>query len=167
MLMFKQGFTKQKISKVYGEVFADWLFKSEAEKLKILEGLRDSNSSSPIESFNNKVEKVKIQKSKTTKAGFTTPNPLPPAESRTKGVNLSILYDFTNYPAVELYNGSYKDLKIYKDKELKELYKTAPAYSSITIERLPNGRYFYYAEEVFETIEVKVPTSPKVDLISL
>lgn len=39
LTMFRQKFTKHKISKVYGAGFADWLFKSEAEKVSELESL--------------------------------------------------------------------------------------------------------------------------------
>lgn len=141
--------SNRRIAKVKGKDFLKWYRSSEAEKLQSLEALKVSKSLSPIEEF-NKQEKVKTSRLRTTK-NVTSSKP--------KGIALEILYRFSDNPTVELYNGSYRELKIFKDKELKELYKTVPPYSSSVIERLLNGRYIYYVEEVFGAIEVKVPTS--------
>lgn len=153
--------SNRRIAKVKGKDFLKWYRSNEAEKLKLLEGLRGSSSLSPIETF-NKEEKVKKSKPKPKKVEDKpiTSN-LPPTNIKRSdiiGVSLSILEGFNDSPTVELYNGSYRELKIYKDKSLSTLYKTVSAYESVIIERLPTLRYDFYVEEVFGNLEVKVST---------
>ena len=70
--------------------------------------------------------------------------------------HLSILRGYEHRPTVEFFNGSDKNLKIYRDKSLSLLYKDVPPHSSTIIERLPNGRYDYYIEDGYNgTMRVK------------
>lgn len=68
LLTFSPKVTNSRIKREKGKDFLKWYRSSEAEKLKLLEGLRGSNSSSPIEEFNKVGEKLESKKVKCSKA---------------------------------------------------------------------------------------------------
>ena len=80
LLTFSPKVTNSRIKREKGKDFLKWYRSSEAEKLKILEGLKGSNSSSPIEEFNKVDKKLESKKVKCSKAREVKEPSCPDAE---------------------------------------------------------------------------------------